>query len=595
MVGRLYLPLVLMAAVVGMGFALFSWLNRDRPGAKPLTLFLMAGSFWAVAEGLTIAEGGLSGMLFWAKVALTLSFVPPLTWLLLVLEYTGKEQWLNRWRLGALLVEPAVFVALVWQESALVWTDIQLAPVGRFRSIGFESGIAFWGHQVYVSLLLVAGVVMLVRLFVRTGRFYRWQSTALLAGITIPIVANAIYLVPVLPPGLDPTGVAYVLGGSILAVGLLDTDLLSIAPVTRDMGRQAILSELDDAMVILDSSNRIVDVNPAAEALLGPESDILGEPLSTVEPSLADAMVATTGRADVQLDVDGKLRYYDLSISPLGPEYGGLSGNVVSLRDVTERRQQDQRLDVLNRLLRHNIRNELNLVRGKIELTRARLEDGEGDELSDAISTVDDIVARSNKVGRLSRLLEAEEADTLDIAQELRAEYTDDGYSEIATLVSLELPETLVVRGGESLMAAFEELVTNAVEHNDSETPQVTVRVDEARSDDTHAVIAIADNGPGIDQQEIETLGEKRETPLQHSSGVGLWLVHWLVRRAGGELSFESADDGSTVRVHLPRAGPPADSDTQSGNAQTTDEHPQPDSESTVSEDDAAEPSVGER
>ena len=229
---------------------------------------------------------------------------------------------------------------------------------------------------------------------------------------------------------------------------------------------------------------------------------------------------------------------------------------MLSLRDITEQRQREQRLDVLNRLLRHNVRNELNVVRGSIELASSDIDADEPiARLETATRAVDGIVARSNKLGRLSRMLDSEQGTGIDIAAELRGERQTGGLSPAGGEVTLDLPGTLAVDGGSALVAVFEELVSNAIEHNDSADPRVVVRFDATQSSDTHAVIEVSDNGPGIEQQELQTILSGRETPLQHSTGVGLWLVNWVVERAGGTVVFEN-DDGCTVRVRLPRVRP---------------------------------------
>lgn len=556
MVASVYLPLMLLAAIIGMGFALFSWVNRESPGARPLTLFLVVASFWTVAEGLTVADGNIDTMRLWTQIGLSLSVAIPIAWLATVIEYTGREQWLTRRTLVALLIEPVVFLVLVWTNNthSYVWSNPELPRLGEFITYGFDYGVAFWGHQVYSYLLLATGVGLLSRVLLRSNQKFQWQSTALLGAITVPMVANTMYIFGFLPTGLNPNGIAYVFAGLIFTVALLDSKLLSVAPVTRDIGREAVLSELEDAIVILDDSDRIVDLNPAGEQLLGDKQEYLGQPLSKLRPDLAESLDEITERGDIELELNGKVRYYNISVSTLYRGYGAFSGRVVSLRDVTERRQREQRLDVLNRLLRHNVRNELNLVRGNIELTKANLGDGNYERLDEAIKTVDNIVARSDKVGRLSRLLEAETSDRIDIARELRGEHETGSLSEAEGTVTIALPDNVSVAGGESLVAAFEELVTNALEHNDSEQPAVTLTVNEEESDDDNVVIDVVDNGPGIDRQEVETLGAGRETPLQHSSGVGLWLVNWVTQRAGGTVSFENVEDGCRVSVSLPRA-----------------------------------------
>jgi len=457
--------------------------------------------------------------------------------------------------LAGLAVEPLVFLGLVWtiDEHSLVFESTETAAIGSFDTLAGEFGVAFWGHQAYSYLLLAAGAVLLVRMLIRTSRLFRWQSTAWLFAITVPVAVNALYIFGWLPRGLNPTGIGYVLASLLLGLALFESQLRSVAPATREIGRERVLADLDDAIVILDEDDRIVDANRAGEALLSTGA-YLGEELAAIRPELAAGIDGVDGRTQLELDRDGRLRYYDARVSSLYGGYGAVSGTVLSLRDVTERAQREQRLDVLNRLLRHNIRNELNLVRGQIELAEPHLADGEGGKrLGKAKEALDGVVDRSDKIGRLSRLLETE-TGAVDLAREIRGEVAAGSLAGLDGTVEERLPESLRVDGGGSLAAAFAELVENGIEHSDAPEPRVTVGLDAEQSTEDHVVVTVSDNGPGIERQEYETILDGEETPLQHSSGVGLWLANWIVRRAGGSLSFENTDDGCTVSVRLPRA-----------------------------------------
>ena len=551
-----YLPLVLLAAVVGMGVGFVAWIQGDRPGARPLAVLVVAASLWAVAEGLTIASAGLGALTFWTRVGLTFSTVVPIAWLVTVLEYSGRERWLTRGRLALLLVEPALFVVLVWTNDGhgLVWTDATRAFLGEYSALALDFGLAFWAHQAYSYLLVTAGALLLVRLILGSNRLYRSQSTALLLAIAVPMVGNALYIFDLLPAGIDPSGLAYVLTSIVLAGAMFRTQLLQVAPAVRELGREEVLTELDDAVFILDGNDRIVDTNPAGRDLVdAAASDYLGRPLDVAVPALADALDAD--QSLLRLDTGGSVRYFDVQISSLSRGYGTLSGCLVSLRDVTEQRRREQRLDVLNRLLRHNIRNELNVVRGNVDLARdAVADDGASQRLGTAVETVDTIVDRSEKVSRLSRLFETDTGGTFDLADHLDSDLATTRRDYPDADIDISLPEPLLVEAGPTLTVAFDELVVNAVEHNDGEHPRVDIAVDDAESDDEHVVVTVTDDGPGIDDQEYRTIAEGRETPLEHASGVGLWLANWVVEHNGGSLSFDSSERGTTVRVRLSRA-----------------------------------------
>jgi PAS domain S-box-containing protein len=565
MVESLYLPVLLVAAVVGMAVAFAAWIRGDRAGARPLTVFVAAASFWAVAEGVGVAASGLGALQFWRQVGLSLSVVIPLAWLVTVIEYTGSERWLTRRNLLLLLVEPVVFLGLVWTNGShqFVWTDTSRAFVGPYSSLVMDFGIGFWGHQVYSHLLVAAGALLLMRVIARNKDLYRSQSTALLVAIVLPLTGNALYMFRIVPAGIDPTAMGYVLGGVVLAFALFRTQLLQVAPAIRELGREELLADLDDAVLIVDENGRIVDTNPAGEHLVGRDrSESLGRELGDLCPDLADVLSSDARQTQVRVDFDGTVRYYDMRVSELDRRYAPHSGRVVTFRDVTDQRRREQRLDVLNRILRHNIRNELNVVRGNVALARAETkEDGVGVRLDAAVETVDQIIDRSNKVNTLSRLFEAETDGMLDLREHLESTLAKVRRDHPDASITIDLPETIAVDAGPSLTAVFDELVRNAIVHNDGDHPDVVVTVNDAESDDNEVVVDVRDDGPGIDEQELRVLREGRETPLDHGSGVGLWLANWVVERNGGTLTFENTADGCTASVELPRAG----SDQQGG------------------------------
>ena len=288
-----YLPLVMLAAVVGVVVGFVAWLRGDRAGAQPLTLFVFAASFWAVAEGIGLASAGLESIRFWKQVGFTLSAVIPVAWLVTVLEYTGADEWFVKRRLAALLVEPAAYVVLVWtnRSHGLVWTNGQREFVGSYSTLGVDFGLAFWGHQVYSYLLVTFGALLLLRVILRAETLYRRQSTALLAAVAFPLVGNALYAFGLFPGGFDPTAIMYVLSGVVLAVAMFRSQLLRIAPAIRDLGREELLSELEDPVLIVDRDDRLVDMNPAGRRLIDEDDgESLGKKLKLCCQDLAAAL-----------------------------------------------------------------------------------------------------------------------------------------------------------------------------------------------------------------------------------------------------------------------------------------------------------------
>ena len=568
----IYLALVLFAGVFGTGVALYALLHRDTPGSGPLSLLLLGAALWSTAEGLTLANTGFEATLFWARLRLSITTVVPLAWLLMAVEYTGHDRKLNKRHLVGLLIEPLAFTGLVWTTEGfgLVWRDPGLVFLegAPYTGIAATRGLAFWGHVAYSYLLIALGAFLLVRMSFRADELYRAQSTALLAAIVVPLIANASSLFGLAERGIEPTGIAFVVSGAIITAAILRRQLLTVAAGTREIGRNEIVTQLDDPVFILAGDRTITDHNQAAGDLLGvSDRDAIGDQLAEWLPEVAGALPEENEdeRCVTTVERGGSIRSYDLQTTPLERPFETADGLIVSLRDVSERIRREQQLDVLNRVLRHNIRNEMNVIRGHAELLAEDLETPtHRSRLERIFDTVDTITERAEKVGTLTRAFETDEPATVDLSvvlgdaiHSIRSRYPE-------TTVQIQKPDRdLRVRGATSLGVAFEELLVNAVEHNDSADPTIGITVAVDGATDT-VTVRIEDDGPGIDEQERAVIEEGQETALRHGSGIGLWLVAWIVRTFGGTIDFE-VEDGTTVIVRLPRVEMPdnADSDTQ--------------------------------
>ena len=558
MLAALSLPLAIVAAVLGGVLAVFAWLHRDTAGAGPLSMFLLTASLMAVSEGMSVFSPGEPVTLFWAKLGFVFGALVPLAWLLTVLEYTGRERWITLRTAPILLVEPVVFSLLVWSNEGhgLVWASTTVDPVQGYTAFSGVEALAFWGHLMYVYLLVAIGAAILLRLLWRSEGPFRDQSTALLAAIAIPMIVSGLYSFDLLPLAFDPTGLTFVLSGVVLAGAIFRGQLLNVSPAARELGREQLVAELDDPVVIVDTQGAVVDVNEAGERLLsGERTAVLGRQLAAIQPALASSIDGDDGQSEVSLEQDEVLRHYDVRVSSFTRAYGHVSGQIISLRDVTERTHREQRLDVMNRLFRHNLRNEMNVVRGNAELIASALDDPDLRGRADRImATVDEIIDRSDKVGALSNALDAdatgEQADITQILDSV-VERAASAHPEASiTFESGVEGATLFVDAGPSIEIALDELLDNALEHHDGEQQTVVVSLDTERED--RARIQIRDDGPGIPDQEIQVLEDGVETPLHHGSGIGLWLVTWIIERAGGTIEFDVTDAGTTVTVTLP-------------------------------------------
>ncbi|WP_380678656.1 PAS domain-containing protein [Salinigranum sp. GCM10025319] len=330
---------------------------------------------------------------------------------------------------------------------------------------------------------------------------------------------------------------------------------------------RAVFERAFDAMLISDDDGEYVDANPAAcelfgvsrEALLGCTPFDFAAPEYDVEAAWQSFLQSDRDRGLFPLRrADGM----DLIVEFAATASIRPGRHLSILRDVTalhEARQQQERqrrkLRVLNRVLRHDIRNDANVIIGYAEL----LDDGVVDRVEAAAA----ITTRANDLVRLSeqaRGIEARSGEEtagrrIDIASRLRAFVDQYGSEHPEADIRYEGPETAPITAVGLVDSVFDNLLENAIEHSDRPEPVVRVRVEEHLDAPSGTVtVEIEDDGPGIPSADLEIIESGDETPLKHAHGLGLWLVSWIVSESGGSVEFEqAAPRGTLVRVTLPR------------------------------------------
>lgn len=237
-----------------------------------------------------------------------------------------------------------------------------------------------------------------------------------------------------------------------------------------------------------------------------------------------------------------------------GGVVGILIGTIIELRaEHAQTKTLNQRNTVFLRLFRHDIRTSANLVLGYVN----ELVDDTPDSAESAgivREQIDHIMRLSETARHLDALGADEGARPMNLSlileesiSDLRADFPD---AEIHTDIA---PEAFV-RANDTLEPVVDNLLRNAVEHNDGD-PRVTVSLRQAGPSDRFVELEIRDNGPGFPEHELDVHATDIETDLKHSDGVGLWLARWVVDTYDGEITLENNPDrGAVVTVDLPPA-----------------------------------------
>ena len=351
------------------------------------------------------------------------------------------------------------------------------------------------------------------------------------------------------------------------------------AQLTDERDRFTYLFEnLPDPVIeveFVDEEPLVRSVNPAFTDVFGYEVDrIHGESLnSLIVPSALDSEAASLDKrtlqgqlnyAEVRRETASGMRHFLFRGVPYARE--GSDGERYGFgiyTDITEQKERERYLQVVNRILRHNLRNDLNVVSGYADLLADELDDPDLVDYAASIQEIaDELGDMSEDARKIERLVGRRGADELDTI-ELTSRITD-GIEECRVAhpdakIATDLPDSVHVSADERLADILDHLVENAIEHNDHPTPRVELRVETCEPDADSAdevALTVLDNGPGIPERERALImGERDITQLNHATGIGLWVVKWVVESYGGELTLAEADDGgSVVTLRLNRA-----------------------------------------
>ena len=222
--------------------------------------------------------------------------------------------------------------------------------------------------------------------------------------------------------------------------------------------------------------------------------------------------------------------------------------------EVDRTRRLNQRLRVVNRLLRHNVRNALNIAMANLEEIRAGVDRPKLDSAAETChAALERLHRQADKTGYINKLEDVSpDRTTFDVVDVVEAELEDWAETEPEVTFKRDMAEKTRIRAHPLARVAVSEAIENAVVHNDPEGLEVEVGV---VADAETVTVTVADTGSGISETELTPLELDVETALEHSSGVGLWLVEWITDASDGDFELDERPGGGVeLRMCFPRA-----------------------------------------
>jgi signal transduction histidine kinase len=590
------IPIALLASAgLAIGVATVAQRRPLAPGVRPFTWLATAIAWWCVSSAVHALAPTLDAKLWWATVQYVgIASVPPL-WLLFTAEHAGTSWFRRRREVVALLVIPGLTVIAAatndWHHA--LWPYVAMSADGR---VTYSHGWAFWIAAGCNYAMVLTGALVTARSLRRSPPPFRVQYHALLAGAMLPLLGNLLYVSGRASTGLDPTPLAFALSSLLFAWALYRHHLFDLVPVARDM----IVDSLSDAVVVLDTSRRVLDMNAAA-LNLSAEPAWLGKPLDSVFPFMRRHAAELTPTTVTLSVADGGV-HYDVRLMPVALRSGAPAAWVMLVRDVSNQRraeaerdalvsrvQEQQRRESLSVLaggLAHDFNNLLAGIVGNADLLSLKL--APSSEMGNnvgaillgaqrAADLVDKMLAYAGeRHGSTSRVdLDRLVRDLLDLLEASAARHCQLDYEGTPAFVDCDATQIRQVAMN---------LIINAAEAVDEGTGLIRVRIGIERlsaaqlvtldappdaAPGTYACLDVRDNGHGMSEETMLRIFDPFFTTKATGHGLGLAAVQGIVRGHRGAMRVDSTvGKGSRFCCWLPLAdvgqpaAPPLDAQT---------------------------------
>ncbi|HLA06716.1 MAG TPA: diguanylate cyclase [Anaerolineales bacterium] len=352
-----YAIYLFISALITFVASLITW-RRSAPGAFTLGLLLLSITIWSVSDAGQLIQGAREAKIFWLNIMIIGAVCAPVLFLIFTLNFTHNETWRTPRSLLLLFLPPAAFIILLWTNEIhhLYFRSIETVEANGLILLELIRGPGFFVNVSYSYTIIALGLLVLLHASFRSGPLFRNQYHLILLGCFLPWALGLYsqYRFESLNM-FEITPITFGVTGMIFVFAILRTDFMNLIPVARSR----LIENMRDGVLVLDSQNRIVDINPSMEKILGEDSSpYLGRDASEILNTWMETADALLNGLETQTEMrlpHDPTRFLDLRVTPLHDIDQRLNGRLIVFRDITERKDVEWKLRNANHRLQSQL------------------------------------------------------------------------------------------------------------------------------------------------------------------------------------------------------------------------------------------------
>lgn len=567
--------------VFAMGIYMFS--KKNYRGSKIIGILMIALTIWAGAGAMEMYTTGFYTKVLFSKISyFGIVSVSPL-FLLIALRFSQNEKLLEPQFQLIYWLLPLFSLIMVWtnEQHNLVWPAFHKIPQeNNWLLLIYDHGPVVYLIAGYSYLFLIAGAVILISKAIRLPGIYRRQTIFFAFSMVLPLAGNMLYLFKIIPvEGYDWAPFFFTISLIVIFLSIFRYKFLDVLPIARD----TLFRNLSESVVLIDTQNRIIDFNDATV-------NFFHAPLSAGE-SITDKFsdwenLKRELNPDFGLQTElvntlgGQKRWWSLTVTPIFDKRKVLSGYILILQDINDRKSNEDRIkasesklreliavkDTFFNILAHDLRNPFHAILGFSELLHNDYPTLSDEERQKFISNIYQSAGNTYKL--ISNLLDWSRLQTGRISfnpQIISVESCIRDEIEIASgtaakkRIRFDLhaePELLVYADLNMLKTIIRNLVSNAVKFS---YPGGIVQIMAKTATSKKILISVHDKGVGMSVDQINSLFRldrkisAKGTENEEGTGIGLILTREFIEKNNGNIWVDSNPGfGTTFYFTLP-------------------------------------------